>query len=514
MFHSYTLSLTRETPFFRGRTNAAHLYYEAGEGEEIHYVDFTSLYPYVNKYGTYPIGHPEILATKGLSTDINKYFGLIKCTVTAPKKLLHPVLPFRSGGKLLFPLCRTCIENKIQNSCNHTDSERELTGTWVTTEVKKATEVGYKITRVDVVWHFPEKSVYDPQNPSSGLFTEYINTFLKLKQEASGWPEWCATENDKEKYIEEYKQIEGIHLRKENIAHNPGLRSLAKLMLNSFWGKFGQKENLPKTIYTQEPNTVYDLLSDPTVLVNDINFVNDHLAEVKYESDEQSIQVNRKVNVVIAAFTTASARLKLYELLEALQERVLYYDTDSVVYVSKNGEWQPPTGDYLGELTNEIDKKDGNYIKCFVSGGPKNYAYMLDSGKSVCKLVTPFTAVISGPTSSGKSVFVKKLLQNNYFDKKLDDITWCYGEYQPLFTELSNSATNINFVEGIPVETIDAFEASKNHLVIIDDLMTECSRDKRVVNLFTKGSHHRNISVIFIMQNFLLWIKRDSYNNS
>ena len=76
------------------------------------------------------------------------------------------------------------------------------------------------------VWHFPWKS--------STLFTGYIDTFLKIKQEASGWPSWCETEGQKQQYITEYEQKEDIKLEYGKIKKNPGLSSLAKLMLNSF----------------------------------------------------------------------------------------------------------------------------------------------------------------------------------------------------------------------------------------------------------------------------------------
>lgn len=46
--------------FFGGHTGATTLYAKAAEGEEISYVDFTSLYPSINKYGTYPVRFPEI----------------------------------------------------------------------------------------------------------------------------------------------------------------------------------------------------------------------------------------------------------------------------------------------------------------------------------------------------------------------------------------------------------------------------------------------------------------------
>ena len=89
-------------------------------------------------------------------------------------------------------------------------------------------------------------------------------------------------------------------------------------------------------------------------------------------------------NVAVAAFVTSYARLKLYSHMEKLGKRCLYVDTDSMIYVAKEGEYDPPLGDYLGELTSEIDPKEGNYIDEFVSAGPKNYAYKLDSGITHC----------------------------------------------------------------------------------------------------------------------------------
>lgn len=87
---------------------------------------------------------------------------------------------------------------------------------------------------------------------------------------------------------------------------------------------------------------------------------------------------------MIAAFTTAHARLKLYSVLEHLETRVLYFDTDSVIFTSQLNEWMPPLGDYLGELTSGLD--DDDHTTSFVSGGPKNYAYETKNGKTVCKV--------------------------------------------------------------------------------------------------------------------------------
>ena len=137
----------------------------------------------------------------------------------------------------MFGLCNACMEEKCQGYCPHSDAERIIKGTWVTLEVQKAVEMGYEVKDIEVVWHWEERAEYDPETKTGGLFTDYINRFLQLKQEASGWPEWCKTDADRERYIRDYFANEGISLDPENIRKNPGLRALAKLCLNSMWGE-------------------------------------------------------------------------------------------------------------------------------------------------------------------------------------------------------------------------------------------------------------------------------------
>ncbi len=60
-----------------------------------------------------------------------------------------------------------------------------------------------------------------------------VNHFLKIKQESSGFPDWVKTHEDKVKYVNDYYEHEGIHLRIDKIKYNPGLRAFAKLCLNS-----------------------------------------------------------------------------------------------------------------------------------------------------------------------------------------------------------------------------------------------------------------------------------------
>jgi hypothetical protein len=114
---------------------------------------------------------------------------LFKCTIVPPKDLYHPVLPFRHNKNLLFSLCRSCVlEQDTTGECQHfSDAERCLDGTWVIDEVRLAVNKGYKILEIQELYQY-EVTQYNPDTGVGGLFVKYINTFLKLIQEASGYP--------------------------------------------------------------------------------------------------------------------------------------------------------------------------------------------------------------------------------------------------------------------------------------------------------------------------------------
>jgi hypothetical protein len=112
--------------------------------------------------------------------------------------------------------------------------------------LEKALEKGYRILQVHEVWHFPQSS--------DGLFKEYVDTFLKIKQESSGYPKNCTTEEQRQQYVDEYLAVEGIQLDRSKIEHNPGMRALSKLMLNSFWGMYFKQCMLFQTFFRWHPN--------------------------------------------------------------------------------------------------------------------------------------------------------------------------------------------------------------------------------------------------------------------
>lgn len=369
--------------FYGGRTTPVKLYHRVDEtkGEKIDY-DFTSLYPFVNKNSKYLVGHPHIIAQPG-HTDLTQYFGLAKCKVLPPYGLFHPVLPWRHRGKLLFPLCAACATSEMTESlldrcwdCPHTDDQRCLIGTWCTPELVKATEMGYQIVYLYEVWHFPDSM--------EGLFKVYVDTWLKLKEEASGWPSGVTTAEQRQQYVDEYLEEEGVQLEADKIAKNPGRRALAKMMLNSMWGKFGQRPNKTRVREFDDVKAFCTFHESEKVEVQWVSVLTEERVEVHYKHEVEAEPVAPHLNVFVAAFTTCWARLRLYTALEMLGERVLYMDTDSVVFSTLPDQPKPPLGQYLGEFKSELDADD--HIVEFMSAGPKNYGYQMVKGKGDCKV--------------------------------------------------------------------------------------------------------------------------------
>ena len=114
----------------------------------------------------------------------------------------------------------------------------------------------------------------------------------------------------------------------------------------------------------------------------------------------------------------------------------------------------------------------------------------------------PFTCMVAGPTSCGKTVFVRSVLEHKKFIlinlPPRNKITWAYGQWQQSYSE-PIPGCEVDYIEGLPDE--EAIATSPPDLLIIDDLMNELGDNQRLANMFTKGSHHLHMSIIFIVQN-------------
>lgn len=252
-----------------------------------------------------------------------------------------------------------------------------------------------------------------------------------MKAEASGWPTSCTDQTSKDAYVVEYREREGIDLESNKISKNPGMRSVAKLSLNSLWGRFGMRGNLPVTEVVNSAEQLLSLISDPEKEVGRIIEASENALYVswRYKNDIATSALNS--NVVVAAYTSAQGRLILYDYLHKLDRRVLYYDTDSIIYVSNStrDEYEPEKGSMLGQMTDELEEYgQDSYIETFCSGGPKFYAYRVRNSEGKTFDVCKAKGFRLNYENSKKINFdsVLKLIESHNFDS--DYINFCEAE--------------------------------------------------------------------------------------
>uniref|UniRef100_A0AC35EU71 DNA-directed DNA polymerase n=1 Tax=Panagrolaimus sp. PS1159 TaxID=55785 RepID=A0AC35EU71_9BILA len=346
----------RETALKGGRVECFRLYYKCKEGEEIRFIDIVSLYPWVMKHCSFPLGHPRVFTWECFREQVwskssdNPYKGFILCTILPPRRLEPALLPYKSeNGNLVFCLCRTCSdeENPV---CSHSADERSWTATFTHAELNEALDLGYKATTIYEVWDYPEWSV--PGVGPKDLFGKYVNTFLALKVEASGYP----TEDPKEReeYIKMYKEKEGLILDPSKMEFNPGKRSVAKLMSNSLWGKLAQRSDLSEIVITKTAAEFHKVMADNTHEVMDFVHINDQTDRLVIKKKPEFQKPGKTTCLPVACFVTSHARLKLYSyLVKASAKRRLYSDTDSMGYILRRGSVPITEGIFLGEMSRE-----------------------------------------------------------------------------------------------------------------------------------------------------------------
>ena len=121
-------------------------------------------------------------------------------------------------------------------------------------------------------------------------------------------------------------------------------------------------------------------------------------------------------------------------------------------------------------------------------------------------LKTPANFYICEHSQSGKSYLVRSMLRHaeELFNPVPTKIIYCYGICQKEFEEMLQSMPNLTLVEGFPDNLCEMTRGHDNSLVVLDDLMSQCSNvDPRVSDLFTRDSHHLGMSVLYLTQNLL-----------
>ncbi|KAI8903035.1 DNA polymerase type B, organellar and viral-domain-containing protein [Gorgonomyces haynaldii] len=184
------------------------------------YVDVQSMYPFVQYTREIPCGIPEWREFDNVDLDfLRSFIGFAECNIEPIRYLHHPVI----GGQ----------DPETHKYVFDLRPKKRIVLT--SAEIQVALENGYIVTKLYKALVFPQRQI---------LFQSYIQTFLKIELEASGIP----AEVDREVFSRRYRDELGIVLDEAKMKKSKGLRSMAKLMLNSLWGKLGQDPNLTQTV--------------------------------------------------------------------------------------------------------------------------------------------------------------------------------------------------------------------------------------------------------------------------
>jgi hypothetical protein len=115
------------------------------------------------------------------------------------------------------------------------------------------------------------------------------------------------------------------------------------------------------------------------------------------------------------------------------------------------------------------------------------------------------TLLIAGPTECGKTYFFISVKKNKRIQPKPQRIVWVCGERQSAYAELQRDIPQIQFVRNFQPQPYESFDPHVRNLVVLDDQMENRNAHKRgtdsVVKFFTQGSHHRKMTVVYIVQN-------------
>ncbi|KAK3929381.1 Methionine synthase [Frankliniella fusca] len=150
---------------------------------------------------------------------------------------------------------------------------------------------------------------------------------MAMKIEATGWPTHVNTDEEKKAYVQKHLLKDNIILDKTKFERNPGKRTMAKLILNSFWGKLGERTLRSQTTFVKSYAALAKLAEDETITVSSIIPYGDDVLQVCYTPHKDMDDSMPTTSLVHAAFTTCHGRMMLYEYLSVVDQRALYHDT-------------------------------------------------------------------------------------------------------------------------------------------------------------------------------------------
>jgi len=411
-----------------GRTDVRRLTYTLTDedkalGRRIAYVDVVSMYPSVQVKHEYPVGVPQIMIydldyypcnihrnpvsgnnlnlicecthetrlrvrnkrmfvydmsgpsnfvpTSQSIIDDDDFFGLVCVSLTPPTDMFIPVL---------------VTYDHERGKCQ-ADLTPIVAQVFTSVELKVALRAGYTLDKLHR---------YDKYNRAPGLWNKFIKTLYIDKmgnslKKVAGIVQQPSSDKQNELVMEYESRFQMGQMVRDSFSSwdcNPVKKQVAKIMLNSGWGKHCQRPNLSqsKIISKNDMDAERDFMQSYDHGYFTISSIIPMKCGTAYErKDLAKSNPNLHDSYIPAGiFVPAYGRLMLYEQMSKLGKRVLYHDTDSIIYIyDPTEDYNIPTSDIWGDWEEEDDSKIG--IESFTAIAPKSYGYRLSNGKEKTK---------------------------------------------------------------------------------------------------------------------------------
>jgi DNA polymerase elongation subunit (family B) len=332
------------------RGGKVEIYSHLFEGE-ICMADFVSQYPTVLMGSSVcphteqpvdwklPTGHAHVLKAISVEEFINDdREGVAKVRVLPPDSLFAPFLSYGVDSRLcpgekelLFGLCRTCMSSRQARFCDHSEEERAFIGTWTNVELRYACKLGYRILKVFEAWMYDESR--------TDLFRAFMVPFMvsKITSKKEGLVKDDVFTEKGLQLLPYLKELTGKDFTVDDFEDNPSLRFVSKLMMNSFTGKWGQREIFKdqRTFYAGEGEQCMEVINNSQNEILFAEVLANKMVFIEFAPREGLSKGHFSKNDHIVAYITAYGRTMLHKLEHSLGSDLLYVDTDSA-YHKKN----------------------------------------------------------------------------------------------------------------------------------------------------------------------------------
>lgn len=394
-----------------GRTEARTLHYKLStedieKGFQIKYVDVVSMYPAVQVKHQYPVGEPTVHiydktfypCFKHQNPEKDNVFKNCACPFSARVNdrtnmdiVLHNEQPTVEEIRSMFGfICVSCIPNKHLYhpplvSWDHASGkciaslDEIVEGYFTTEEFLVALDLGYVVTKVHRI---------DAYKKADGLWNDFIKDLYIEKLSNSGPP---PNETERRRIVEAYENAFGMGDAVSNSftrwRYDGALRTVYKTLLNCGWGKHCQRPNMDQHIIVNADDTENHFMEDVQNGLFKATGVEllDNGYQIYTLKNTENTSVNCHQSYIPAGcYVPAYGRLTLFKELNRLGDRVLYHDTDSIIFIYKPDHYNIPENDLWGDW--EEEKISKQKITEFVSLGPKSYGIKTAANETVIKL--------------------------------------------------------------------------------------------------------------------------------